>query len=91
MSLSDRLQATFRQYEAMDHSAPILRSSIEQSYKNAGEIEQTIRVLKSGLTMAWLPIFVIAYFLGRFAVVSLRVGQSIADGIIGVISRWWAG
>ncbi len=62
MSLSDRLQATFRQYEAMDHSAPILRSSIEQSYKNAGEIEQAIRVLKSGLTMAWLPIFVIAFF-----------------------------
>ena len=37
MSLSDRLQATFRQYEAMDHSAPVLRSSIEQSYKNAGK------------------------------------------------------
>ena len=65
MSLSDRLQATFRQYEAMDHSVRMLRSSIEQSYKNMQDIEQAIRVLKSGVSMA-VPASSGSPFLGVF-------------------------
>ena len=65
MSLTDRLQATFRQYEAMDRSVRILRRSIEQSYKNVRDIEQAVRVLKSTVSLAVPMIFVMA-FLGVF-------------------------
>ena len=46
---------------------------------------------KSTVSLAVPMIFVMAFFLGVFAVVFLRVAQSIADGIIGAITRWWAG
>ena len=50
----------------MDQSVRILRNSIEQSHKNAGDIEQAIRVLKSGVSMAVPAFFVISFLGGRF-------------------------
>lgn len=91
MSLSDRLQANLQQYEALDRSVRILRSSIEQMHENARDIEQALRVLRSALNRTVATILGIAFLGGFFAVVFLRVGQWITDWIMGAISRWWAG
>ena len=91
MSLTIRLQATFRQYEEMDRSVRILRSLIEQSHQNARDIDQALRVLKSGVSVAVPAFFGISFLGGIFAVMFLRVGQFIVDGIMGALSRWWAG
>lgn len=91
MSLSDRLQANFQQYEALDRSVRILRRSIEQMNENARDIEQALRVLRSGLNRTVATILGIAFLGGFSAVVFLRVGQWITDWIMGAISRWWAG
>ena len=91
MSLSNRLQETFRQYEEMDRSVRILRSLIERSNENARDIDQALRVLKSGVSTAVPAFFAISFLGGVFAVMFLRVGHFIVDGIMGALSRWWAG
>ena len=91
MSLSDRLQASLKQYEAMDRSVQILRSSIEQLHQNARDIEQALGVLRSVLNRSLLTVFWIAFVGGIAAVLFLRVAHWITDWIMGAISRWWAG
>ena len=69
----------------------ILRSLIERSNENARDIDQALRVLKSGVSEIGPTIFVISFLGGVFAVMFLRVGHFIVDGIMEALSRWWAG
>ncbi len=85
MNLTDRLQAALQQYEAMDRSVRILRSSIKRMQESARDIEQALRVLRSVLNRTVATIFGIAFLGGISAVLF------ITDWIMGAISRWWAG
>ena len=91
MNLTNQIQETLQQSEAMGRNVQILRRSIEQMQESARDVEQALGVLRSGLNRTVATIFGIAFLGGFSAVVFLRVGQWITDWIMGAISRWWAG
>ena len=68
-----------------------LRGSSAHAQKRERDIDEALRVLKSGLREMGAMIFVISLLGGVSAVMFLRVGQFIVDRIMGALSRWWAG